>query len=927
MLHKNIPNNNKDIIRFLAKNFASTKKVRNTILFCSIVIGIVAITMVFGISFGKIQAEEIRLIRENGTSSSGRIEDGTEEQYAKLKQLDYIKQVGKSIFVGEATEVSENNAKTICDIVWADSESWNNFLRPAYTNVIGSYPQKKDEILLSERALKKLGISEPEQGMEINLDVYKGVFEHSKEKFELCGWYTDSGNELAIGYISHDKIKELKLEKGPYTLLFSQSDHLNRSKTEEKLYQTLPMKSADQKIYVSDTAQYTAVSKFAGGYEMVILGTIGILCGIYFLVRNVLWISMSEDVQNLGLLHTIGATERQITKIYRKQMRSLMLKGSVLGSLISALILVLLIPELLGFHFYQEMGGNTILSFFRPWILLLSVVFVNGILWIASEDVIRKITKLSCIESAAYNEITVARKTKHSGKIVHRRSETGEMLYIAWGNITRQKARFIITSLSIFLGVLSFVLMNVLTNGCDYKHLLEKRPDFLLAGEFSEFGKSQGWGEEYKTREIDVDPLLTQGGSVELLYDNDYDEFSPISQELEKKLHEIDGIDWEKSNLIEGAYVTTVMSRKGIRPYDEGLFNLTDDNMVEGFSWDTVQILNDNQILSLEKYVQDNQLNIDLKSLEEGNGVLLIHDHMLTPEQQKLADEAIGEPVYFKTLLSKEDAIRRKELINSESEEKQQKDEFPQKESETFTLCGYLDRQSDDFPEIHQSWHGREGSLYYFISEKGFQKIPTEKKILTMELTANPEKEPYVKTQISELVSEENKKRSEMTEVSMDEGTGEAGVFVICKSDLMQQKETYMRGNRILSGAVSIILFIAGLTNYCNVVFTGMYARRKEFDIMKSIGMTDKQMKLMLFGEGSYYFMCVMGMLFTVGMAALVGVKIYMENKLSYFTFYWPIQITVGVIFSLFFINVVVTHFINSFRKVWKYKEKESWMR
>ena len=909
MFHKNIPNNNKDIIRFLAKNFAGTKKIRNTILFCSVVIGIVAITMVFGISCGKIQAEEIRLTRENGTASSGRIEDGTEEQYAKLKQLDYIKQVGKSIFVGEATDVSENNEKTICDVVWADSESWNNFLKPAYTNVIGNYPQKKDEILLSERALKKLGISEPEQGMEINLDVYKGLFEHSKEKFKLCGWYTDSGNKLAIGYISHDKINELNLEKGPYTLLFSQSNHLSRSKTEEKLYQALPMKSADQKIYVSDTAQYTAVSKFAGGYEMVILGTLGILCGIYFLVRNVLWISMSEDIQNLGLLHTIGATERQITKIYRKQMRSLMLKGSVLGSLISALILVLLIPELLGFHFYQEMGGNTILSFFRPWILLLSVVFVNGILWITSEGVIRKITKLSCIESAAYNEITVAGKTKHSGKIVPRRSETEEMFYIAWGNITRQKTRFIITSLSIFLGVLSFILMNVLTNGCDYKHLLEKRPDFLLAGEFSEFGKSLGYGEEYKTREIDVDPLLTQGDGVELLYDNDYDEFSPISQELEKKLHEIDGIDWENSNLIEGAYVDTVMSKKGIRPYDEGLSNLTNDNMVEGFSWETVQILNENQILSLKKYVQDNQLNIDVESLEEGNGVLLIHDHMLTPEQQKLADKAIGEPVYFKTLLSKEDAIRRKEQSNSENKEKQQEDEFPQKESETFTLCGYLDRQNDDFPEIHQSWHG-ECSLYYFISEKGFQKIPTEKKILTMELTADPEKEPYVKTQISELVSEENIKRSEMTEVSMDEGTGEAGVFVICKSDLMQQKETYMRGNRILLGAVSIILFIAGLTNYCNVVFTGMYARRNEFDVMKSIGMTDKQMKLMLFGEGSYYFMCVVGLLFTVGMVTLVGVKIYMENKLSYFTFHWPILSTVGVMFSLVLINVMVTHFI-----------------
>lgn len=909
MFHKNIPNNNEDIIRFLAKNFAGTKKVRNTILFCSVVIGIVAITMVFGISCGKIQAEEIRLTRENGTASSGRIEDGTEEQYAKLKQLDYIKQVGKSIFVGEATDVSENNEKTICDVVWADSESWNNFLKPAYTNVIGNYPQKKDEILLSERALKKLGISEPEQGMEINLDVYKGLFEHSKEKFKLCGWYTDSGNKLAIGYISHDKINELNLEKGPYTLLFSQSNHLSRSKTEEKLYQALPMKSADQKIYVSDTAQYTAVSKFAGGYEMVILGTIGILCGIYFLVRNVLWISMSEDIQNLGLLHTIGATERQITKIYRKQMRLLMLKGSVLGSLISVLILVLLIPEILGFHFYQEMGGNMILSFFRPWILFLSVIFVNGILWMASEGVIRKITKLSCIESATYDGNMGDKKIKHPGKLVLKRSETGEMFYIAWGNIKRHKARFIITSISIFLGVLSFILMNVLTNGCDYKHLLEKRPDFLLAGEFSEFGKSLGYGEEYKTREIDVDPLLTQGDGVELLYDNDYDEFSPISQELEKKLHKIDGIDWEKSNLIEGAYVDTVISKKGIRPYDEWLSNLTSENMVEGFSWDTVQVIDENQILSLKKYVQDNQLNVDVKSLEEGNGVLIIHDHMLTPEQQKLADKVIGEPVYFKTLFSKEDAIRRKEQNNSDSKEKQQEDDFLQKESATFTLCGYLDQQSDNFPEIHQSWHG-ESSLYYFISEKGFQKIPTEKKILTMELTADPEKEPYVKTQINELISEENKKRSEMTEVSMDEGTGEAGVFIICKSDLMQQKETYMRGNRILLGAVSIILFIAGLTNYCNVVFTGMYTRRKEFDIMKSIGMTDKQMKLMLFGEGSYYFMCVIGLLFTVGMVTLVGVKIYMENKLSYFTFHWPIFSTVGVMFSLVLINVMVTHFI-----------------
>ena len=125
----------------------------------------------------------------------------------------------------------------------------------------------------------------------------------------------------------------------------------------------------------------------------------------------------------------------------------------------------------------------------------------------------------------------------------------------------------------------------------------------------------------------------------------------------------------------------------------------------------------------------------------------------------------------------------------------------------------------------------------------------------------------------------------------------------------MQQKETYMRGNRILLGAVSIILFIAGLTNYCNVVFTGMYARRKEFDVMKSIGMTDKQMKLMLFGEGSYYFMCVVGLLFTVGMAALFWSKdlygkqiviFYISLAASYYRRNNAITLVV---------NVLVTHF------------------
>ena len=66
----------------------------------------------------------------------------------------------------------------------------------------------------------------------------------------------------------------LVVKEGEFIAVVGTSGCGKTSKIEEKLYQTLPMKSAEQKIYVSDTAQYTAVSKLSGGYELVILGTL-----------------------------------------------------------------------------------------------------------------------------------------------------------------------------------------------------------------------------------------------------------------------------------------------------------------------------------------------------------------------------------------------------------------------------------------------------------------------------------------------------------------------------------------------------------------------------------------------------------------------------------------------------------------------------
>lgn len=156
--------------------------------------------------------------------------------------------------------------------------------------------------------------------------------------------------------------------------------------------------------------------------------------------------------------------------------------------------------------------------------------------------------------------------------------------------------------LSLFLGLEAFLGAVVITAGSDYVHVIEQRPDFLIAGQFGTPGREQGYGEEYQTRDAGQDPMLTEGDLFDLLYDNDYDEFSPISPEVRKELMETDGVNPDESYTMEGAYLYTVISKKGIYPLEqESLAEDTkDDEMIEGWDQDVVQILKEDEMEALK---------------------------------------------------------------------------------------------------------------------------------------------------------------------------------------------------------------------------------------------------------------------------------------------------------------------------------------
>ena len=699
--------------------------------------------------------------------------------------------------------------------------------------------------------------------------------------------------------------------------------------TEEKLYEDVPMKDNSQQIIATDTAKNRAVKEMTGSYGMAAVEAVVIICGMFLLVYNVMQISMSGDIRQMALLHTIGTTRKQIRKIYIRQIMRTIVPGGIAGIGLSVVLLRYLIPQLLGRQYLNGYGGAEELQIFRMEILLLAVAFTLLVILGASEQVIRQTVNRTCIEGMHYTEQT-GRKKRHRRRTdlgkgtfnKKKRSETQELCFMAWKNVTRYWQRFVITVISLFLGIEMFLIVMVITTGSDYANIINQRPDFLIAGAFSEYAQKDGSGTEYQTQSPDQDPLKSEGNNFELLYDNDYDEFSPISEKVRKQLWNLAGVKKEESHITEGAYVLSTISRDGIRPLEEDTYlgnnveyaeEISIDyasgaKMIEGMDADTVQIVSENELKALKTYVEKNKLKVDMDSLENGTGVMIIHDHKLSQKQEKQAEKAVGETVCLSPLKNKEACIRWNSMTDKERDKEDEiiKAETPSTE---YTLSGYLDNQADGFPEIHQTWHGAEGDIYYLVSEKGFNRLPTKRKTFCMELNVEKKKEKKIMHEIQKILSAENQRRKSNTQTSPD-GEGEAGIFYIARSDLMKKNADYIRGNRIMFGSISVILLCVGLVNYFNIMFTGIVGRKKEMEIMRKIGMTRRQERKLLLLEGSYYVLLIAGLVASVGSIILKGINVYMRKQLSYFTFHYPVGAIAGSIVIMEIMCVIICNLL-----------------
>ena len=178
----------------------------------------------------------------------------------------------------------------------------------------------------------------------------------------------------------------------------------------------------------------------------------------YLLIYNILYISISRDVQFYGLLKTLGATPKQIRRVVRGQILRLCLIGIPIGILLSLLVSFGIVPS-----FISALGAvsaNGVVVSFSPIIYVGAIIFPLLTAILGALKPARKAASISPIEAQKYTGVTG--NIKGVWSFAH-----GKLSRMALRNIFRDKQRAGIVLFSLFLGVTTFLTVTTLVFSTD----------------------------------------------------------------------------------------------------------------------------------------------------------------------------------------------------------------------------------------------------------------------------------------------------------------------------------------------------------------------------------------------------------------------------------------------------------------------------
>lgn len=844
-------NNNKAVIQILSVASYKHNKNRNRLMIGAVSLTIVVIYCIFSIMLGRINAEYTMEVREHGSTASSTLERPTKKQIKQLEKLTYLTNTGVMTHFADG----RIDQKNVFASVFVEEEMFKTFYAPAYTDLVGSFPKAKDELMLSIRGLAEMGIQYPKVGMALSVEVYRDRDVTSFETFRLSGYYTDYVPPIfgpPIGFFSAAYFEALTgPEIDPTVILLKQTNRLSGKQVEKKLYRDVSTRDDSQRFDGGDSVNYNVVRQSIGGYDIALLASGILFLCVFLLNYNVMAISLGKDVQYYGLLKTIGATDKQIRNIMYRQIWLISLLGGLIGSLLSVGVVQGILPRVLAKYYMRNYGVSSELLTFNPSLLLIACGIAIVIAFLSILLPVGKVSRLAPLEALKYSPII------SNGKV--RKLKTGSKLYqMAWRNATRDVRRFIMTVLSLFIGLSISLVSFLVTDGLDYTNNFATFPDFSIENSYN-----PSWDEGYK------------------------DDILPVTQEDLDFFCTLLGL--AKIEVVSGDFVFLDGKESVWQLALKADFRLQEQQTKEDDKEAAKALLNDYYapilvadeayLKEFEAYVLKHQLSIDLESFKNGTGIVARSFSDFSPKMKRAAKAVIGEQV---------------SLANYQKEGLGQ-----------LIFSGYFEPITDDFPILHVSFGL--GAPNLMISEKGLANLGLKSRAFKTEIYVEPEMEPESKKIIKRWVSQkENALKPSQRERMLP--------WVNINSDFLADAQDEIRTIKITMYAVSLLMVILGLMNFFNTVVMNIISRKRELAVLESVGMVRKQLRRLLVMEGLYYSLIVGGLLSTVGVFSLKLVYKILKSRIGYATYAFPVLPFVVIIAVLIGFCVVIP--LLSYKKV-----------
>lgn len=823
-------------LKELYQAYGRANRKRYTLLAAAVMAAVTALFCVFSLAAGKLQADAEKYMRESGSAADATLTKGTSEQYEQVKALSYVEDAGRELFFAGCYENGVCKAK--CAVL--DGTGFERMKEPACKESVGNYPQSVEEVMAPLSWLEELGLTEPEPGMEISftfsyVDWSVNGGHEVNRTFRLSGYYEDQTEDLPVLYFSEAFLKEQRISfDGADILIKVTWDYFDRTKLEERLNRDLGAKEG-QKIVARDSGLKQAVGSFAGSMGLAAAGAFVILLGIYMVIHNVLMMAIHQDIRQYGLLKAIGATHREIQSLLFRQNLRIVFWGAGAGIMLCIATGTMILPKLIE-RLYQAVSyGKQGFSGFSWKLLLFSVLFVAAATLLAGSSAGKVVRKLNAAEAYRYTGIdrTAITGQKRTYKY---RGQGVSLRELAVRNVAGDRKRFCLTVFSLFLGCQAALCSVYIGRGADMTNRLLQNPDFIV-------GECREAVEHYFFTQMDY-------SAKRMLLQPDF----------LQRLTELSGVDLDRVEYEYGGYGSMAYDflddsgeENALNPKIEAEGSHIFTNTVAA-----VQVVDEAAMEELERYVKRYGIRADMESLRDGSGAFLLHSHELSQEQLKKAESLIGSNFYFLPIDSEYHSWK--------------------EEAVAIKNCGYLDITDEYFPDLHTTWAGEEGANYFIVSEKGLKRLGLTKQVFQIRFGAKPGQEPQIKAKLKQLIAQENEEQ----EVPVYELT--------CNSDLLEEAQSYIHASRQIMAAFSLMLLLLGLANYMNTVLGGLLSREKEFEMLRRIGMTRRQLRRMLIYEGAVYAGSVLVLLITVGSLLLLGIGQVMTCYMDYFTSVYPVK-------------------------------------